>query len=1017
MRTLILVSDTPVSKGGAAASHNTTIDTATNTATNNNNNNNNNDTNTRHRRMRSLGELSHEQRMKAAAAVSQTPPRSLIDEVDTDEEGSARQQQRSLPQIELSLSLPSHLPLPPQPQRLVPPRFPVDKTGGGRSGEEGLSSSSSSASSSAKQEQLRRRRQQQHESREPPSSSPIPSPIPSPSASSSSSSPEPGDSSNSTAQQNNNNNNNKSPHQSTDAGVPVPNRSPKTAAIATALGTGLLCSSTSFVTTTAAVDDTTTNEDDTDDEEDFVDLSGFFRLLQRKEWDKVLEFLLEHPNASKQTIHCQGGVTYLLHIVLRHGPPLPVVELVVSQDRGTKATASTPTSIWRQTDTKGRLPLHAACSCGPESYPEVIKWVILADPGALRIRTTNDTDAKLPLHLAVASGASERVVQLLLIHYPSAAFVTDGHGKIALDYARGDGGYGYGHGHNRSHNRLVVALELAPMLLEAARAAERYVEESSHRRLAALAEEHAARREELRANCERETMLLVEKQVRSNKDLAEEISRNRMLATTLLEVRESYRGLLKDRAELRRELHREIIGRRAHARMRDDELKRILLLGTVTASDDDDEHDNNNDNNSNETDIENDNENDEGADPLEAARAKKASDHGGSDGADDLRSRDTDDDHDNEDLDEEGSVRSPLAMAKIPLPTLLTRISKGYEASKRRNRSYKEQLNRQRHTVKNLNLLLAAKEEELAQVQKTARTHERDLATANDRVEQLAALHQMSLAKLAKAQDEADKWKRGDAETERNLVQAQRRLRIQEKRLSGFQALLTSMGSLAEVKLGNSYSNSPGRSLVGSNSSCCNSTVTSGSHSHSGRRKETEVSAAIQTAAAAVATVVLDDSGIGSSGNSNSSLGENSSSQRREADLSAELSAELVVTSVIESKSHSSEDDHEIPNGETRKTLPQPQRNQTPLSETVTPIGKGMQPIDHDGDSKWIRGTPQTLSVLTATTAGSDEDVADEERREIVPPRTPPVPDRVGGQGPQNDRFSPLASPRLKFPE
>mmetsp|Transcript_20322 Transcript_20322/g.56517 ORF Transcript_20322/g.56517 Transcript_20322/m.56517 type:complete len:597 (-) Transcript_20322:94-1884(-) len=594
---------------------------------------------------------------------------------------------------------------------------------------------------------------------------------------------------------------------------------------------------------------------------------------------------------------------------------------------------------------------------------------------------TENSDARLPLHLAVVTGASERVVQQLLIHYPYAAFVTDGLGKIALDYAE-DSCYG--------HNRLVVALELAPMLLDTAQAAEHHCVTVQGNHLAALREAHAVSQEQLRARSERETRRLLDQQVRCNQDLADEKARNHVLARTLVEARESYRGLLKDRANLRQRLERERIVGKTRAQSRDDELKRILLLGGRKTDGDDEDGD-------------------EVVGTDESVRAdeggaKGEGDHeGGSTKAeiDDGDDEDADDDDDEEEEEASGK-RTHSSLAKISLPALLKRISSGYEASKRRNRSYKEQVDRQRETVKNLNLLLTAKEEELAQVQKTARTHERAIAAANDRVDQLGVLHREAVSKLAKARDEAEKWKRINEENTRDLDQALRRLKFQEKRVSGFRALLLSMGSSNEPA---KPETSPYRERAESRSSI----VTS---------KEVDVEVELQVGATAVADAPNED---------HDDCGTSVADSRDEA-----LSVELAVASAIGNFSNASdcgtietvkaESPTQKIGFETPLPKPMPTATATEAAnpefnpfEAVTPIRNLTQKADKN-DTKWIRGTPRTLSISTETTMGSSEEADGQGAVKLFPPQTPPVPDHVGGRSEQHGGCSPLASPRLELP-
>jgi len=764
---------------------------------------------------------------------------------------------------------------------------------------------------------------------------------------------------------------------------------------------------------------------------------------------------MDHPNASRQTIHSKNGITPLLHIVLRHGPPLPVVDLLLAHyrdcnrsttiqttnggetnnssnnnsnkneehghDSNTKdnntnnnkkkgntnkitvttpsssspssspssssppssTPSSPPVSIWKQTDTNGRLPLHAACSCHPDgaTFPhlDVIARIIDADPDATAVRTKNK-DGRLPLHLAVVANAPECVVLELVIRHPGAAFLPDAHGIIPIEYAR-DSCCRHG------HNRLVVALEMAPMLLKTARAAAERVEASQNAKLESLRAAHASYQQQLSQRCEsdrdREQQNLLQERLTHRETLADEKERNIVLARALLREREASLPLLRETEELRdkneelqQKLDRELLVRRARTKLRDEELKRILLAGgnnadtstvtgtstgTGTGASSSAASRNKNTGNTQERTTD-----------ASGSPGEKNKDESGNDDDDDATTttttinnsyqNDTEEEEENHggalpsspSLSSSFSFTLSSSFTKTPLPKLLKRISRGYESSKRRNRHYREQMDRQRETVRNLNLLLSAKEQELARVKRKARTDQRQqtqartlsVASSNNRLDQLAVLHRSALAKLAKAEDEVDRLKRTDAERQRKLLHSERRLKIQEKRLAGVQILIASLTSINENHNanvtgtvndnvndndnGNDNGNGNGvqtTTTVGEKEDRPSPTNNSGDVDHdvdvdvddeskcgrgassgtvtsfSTRRKEAELSAEIHEREAAAASTKARFDSSGGSGIDN--LAKSLLARREEADLSAELA----VGAAIADDSQVSDDD------------------------------------------------------------------------------------------------------------
>jgi len=688
---------------------------------------------------------------------------------------------------------------------------------------------------------------------------------------------------------------------------------------------------------TESANDAPVNDHDEDDDEDYVDLTDLFVFLERRNWEKAYAFLKSNPKSSRQTIHSKKGTTPLLHIVLRHGPPLPVVNILLLQEA---ANDKAPLPVWKRTDTHGRLPLHAACSCGPAASLDVVSGLISADPDALQVRT-KDQHGRYPLHLAVVTNASEEVVMELMIHYPDASFMPDSHGKIPIEYAQ-DACYG--------HNRLVVALEWAPMFLAASQAAFKRIAEATENKLNSLREAHASYEEQLEERYNKEKMELVREQIRYSNELGSEKERNIALAEAMLAMKESEEKLIREKDLLASKLERELALRKSRAKERDEELKQILLGKNEN--------------------LVGENEDDSKKDDQTVSSVSSLS------GIFDASS------------------------AKLPLPRLLKRISEGYENSKRRNELYKKSLDRQRTIARNLNSQLADKEIDLQQANRKSRCKEISLQEAIDRAEDLAQKHQSALEELSIAKDEVERLQKIGAERERRYSHTQRRLKIQEKRLSGVQDLIDSLKAAKamaadrldliqeeeEEEEESERNKIRESSILDSNRST--STVPTSRIPSINKPNAADLSfdLSVEIEMAAMAAAQLQD---GSIRNVNDSICSSPSTRCRVADLSLELAG----TSEREGGIGSNKEN----------TLQKQTKN----------WGKNK-------GGKLAEGTPQTLTDTTATTASSGEDVSEDGSMETITiiPETPPVPKELRSRSRQEyDQCSPLSTMKLDFGE
>ena len=730
----------------------------------------------------------------------------------------------------------------------------------------------------------------------------------------------------------------------------------------------------------SAVKERTLNPADSSTDDDFVDLTDFFILLQRREWQSVYEFLVKNPQASRQTIHSKNGTTHLLHNVLRHGPPLPVLNALLANiaPPGDK-TGNASSSIWKQLDTNGRLPLHAACSCGPDASLDVITKLISADPEALQTRT-KDHHQRFPLHLAVLTNASEDVVMELIINYPDASFRPDSHGKIPLEYAQ-DSCYG--------HNRLVVALEWAPMFLAAAQAAYNRVIKASEQKLNSLREAHASYVEQLEERLNSEKLVLVEEQIQCSNDLTNEKERNIALAEAMLELKESEKDLIREKEALKSKFDREVLIKNIRMKMRDNELRKILFRKQGNGP-------------SKQT------ENNEEKE-LEEKEDKETSEK--------------------EEQNEAGAEANLESISNslpsdLPLPRLLGRMSDGYESSKRRNEMYKKCLERQRATARKLNELLSTKESELNQANRKSRADAFSLQAAIDRAEDLSAKHESTLVDLAKAREEAERLKRIGLERDQKLAHSERRLKIQEKRLSGVQDLIESFKAAKAIdddRLDLIQEETDRELDIGGNSNKLGFGGSASATTNSStilKPVDLSVDLSVEIEMAAMAAAHLDDSI-----NSHEYLGS------READLSAELADNFTK----QQSSNWEGDNWDTESGSRgsnwiRDTIAEVARsdreNQYPESESGATLTKKEANIQEEKDwkvNKWEKqtvSTPQTLSSSTVTTASRERDYFSDYNMAIGrnTPETPTVPEQVDSRCRREyDYCSPLATPKLDF--
>ncbi|KAL3923036.1 MAG: hypothetical protein SGILL_001882 [Bacillariaceae sp.] len=281
-----------------------------------------------------------------------------------------------------------------------------------------------------------------------------------------------------------------------------------------------------------------------------TDMNTLLKHIERREWMQVVKFFERYPHAPRQK--AQGSGNLPLHEALKHSPPLPVVNLLLEMHEGALRTPGA----------HGCLPLHVACSCRHIGV-DVVTRLVVGHAGALRSR--EPTKDCLPLHLAVQTGVSEDVLMELLTNYPEASFVQDNSGKIPMDYAQ-----------VHHHNRHIVALETAPILLAAAQAAQTRVSRELEFKMNGLRDAHKEYLRQLEERFEEERTGFLQEQLQFSEDLTNEKERNISLAEMLLEVKASEKSLTKQRDGLQKQLDKEMKNFRTLIETQEAELRLVL---------------------------------------------------------------------------------------------------------------------------------------------------------------------------------------------------------------------------------------------------------------------------------------------------------------------------------------------------------------------------------------------------------------------------------------------------------
>jgi hypothetical protein len=441
------------------------------------------------------------------------------------------------------------------------------------------------------------------------------------------------------------------------------------------------------------------------------DMSTLLKHIERREWMQVVRFFERFPQAPRQKAHGSGNLP--LHEALKHSPPLPVVNLLLEMHE----------SALRTPGAHGYLPLHVACSCRHIGV-DVVTRLIVGHAAALRSR--EPTKDCLPLHLAVQTGVSEDVLMELLTNYPEASFVQDNSGKIPMDYAQES---------VHHHNRSIVALETAPMLLAAAQAAQSRISRELEFKMNGLRDAHKEYVRQLEERFEEERTSFMHEQIQFSNELAHEKERNISLAELLLEVKTSEKRLKTQRDQLTKQLDKEMKEFRTMIETQDAELRLVLEEADIPDSDEEEEN-------------------------GTTDRALPGNNEGPKD-------------------------RS--------LKGKLQNLTKGFNECKAEAVSLKAELTKQKDMVRHLNELLTAKDEELVRLKQNLVRVETKYEAATEKADELAEMHETATNELARTKEELNDLKLLSHENHNMMEKYKQTVRVQNNRLEAVKTMVSSL--------------------------------------------------------------------------------------------------------------------------------------------------------------------------------------------------------------------------------
>ena len=279
-----------------------------------------------------------------------------------------------------------------------------------------------------------------------------------------------------------------------------------------------------------------------------------FQLIDAREWEGVISFFQKVPEAASlgRVVSSANDVMNLpLHEVCRQrSPPLTVLNLLLDLY---------PSAL-SEKGQNGYLPLHYACENG-DCPSKVIKRLLELSPSASRCR--NEDDA-LPLHLACKTvKIEENTILSILATHPEGFYMKDAHGKTPLEYTR------------NPHIRRTLE-QMAPTLVEAAKAAYIRNTEEFESRARGIEEAHAEYIRQLNLRQQEERNETIVAQIELQEGLAAEKERNIGLAELIIEKEKTEQELKSQLIDMNSILQRERTDWNLKTRQVDEEFRNIL---------------------------------------------------------------------------------------------------------------------------------------------------------------------------------------------------------------------------------------------------------------------------------------------------------------------------------------------------------------------------------------------------------------------------------------------------------
>ncbi|CAJ1966497.1 unnamed protein product [Cylindrotheca closterium] len=460
------------------------------------------------------------------------------------------------------------------------------------------------------------------------------------------------------------------------------------------------------------------------------DMGLLFELIESREWEGVISFCNQVPDAASiGRVYAEDILNLPLHEVLKQPhPSWTVINLLLNMY---------PEGIAKK-GYQGNLPLHYACSNETISI-EILQGLLEAYPTATRLR--NDEDS-LPIHLACQHLSELDSILAILQTHPEGAYLRDADGFTALDYASASSNIG------TSMNTTLE--QMAPILVETAKAAAERKSEETNQKIKGIQEAHEEYIRQLGFREEDLEQEFMEAQIDLQDQLSEEKERNISLAERILKKERTLQDLQTQVDQLTNMIKDERVDRQLEMAKQQQEYKEILGINTVSN-----------------------NENGSAAEQASSPSARSLVS---------LRSASP------------STSKSPIRTSKnVDMKTHLSTLVQRYNLQQKELAEMAKDLTYNTNMVRNLNELLTSKDEhigELKQENFDLKQEKQAQQTQNDGLQNSL---QATQDELLDAKQEVQRLSKMYEQQSEQLTEANRIVRVQESRLASIKSLAQSL--------------------------------------------------------------------------------------------------------------------------------------------------------------------------------------------------------------------------------